>query len=176
MVEWLESYQVITCLPCPYSLCMVVFIQSLGIGAAVGAHVAPGLTLGPYTSLRRGRSMPRGLGTPVLTLQGSGEAEIVPDGAQGSGEAKIVPWASGGQHRCVIYFLWLGIPNTDTRQLLLPYYPTSTTTYSYSYYNYYYPYYYYPTTTPTNTLLLLLLLLHYYFYTLLPVLMIMCYI
>jgi hypothetical protein len=48
--------------------------------------------------------MPRGLGTPVLTLQGSGKAEIVLDvgqglgkveivldGAQGSGEVKIVP-------------------------------------------------------------------------------------
>jgi hypothetical protein len=29
--------------------------------------------------------MPRGSGAPVLTLQGSGEAEIVPDGVQGSG-------------------------------------------------------------------------------------------
>jgi hypothetical protein len=29
--------------------------------------------------------MPRGSGAPVLMLQGSGEAEIVPDGVQGSG-------------------------------------------------------------------------------------------
>jgi hypothetical protein len=34
--------------------------------------------------------MPRGSGAPVFTLQGSSEAEIVPDGAQGSGEAEIV--------------------------------------------------------------------------------------
>jgi hypothetical protein len=35
---------------------------------------------GPYASLGRGRSMPRGSGAPILTLHGSGEAEIVPDG------------------------------------------------------------------------------------------------
>jgi hypothetical protein len=57
----------------------------------VGAHAAPGLARGPYASLGRGRNMPRVSGAPVLTLQGSGEAEIVPNGVQGSGETEIVP-------------------------------------------------------------------------------------
>jgi hypothetical protein len=39
--------------------------------------------------------MPRGLGAPVLTLQGSDEAEIVPDRAQGSGTLMT----SGGLRR-----------------------------------------------------------------------------
>jgi hypothetical protein len=55
------------------------------MGAVVGAHAALVLDRGSYASLGRGRSMPRGSGAPVLTLQGSGEAEIVPDGVQGSG-------------------------------------------------------------------------------------------
>jgi hypothetical protein len=38
--------------------------------------------------------MPRGLGAPVLTLPGSGEAEIVPDKAQGS-SALMTSWGSG---------------------------------------------------------------------------------
>jgi hypothetical protein len=38
--------------------------------------------------------MPRGLGAPVLMLQGSGEAEVVPDKAQGS-DALITSWGLG---------------------------------------------------------------------------------
>jgi hypothetical protein len=72
-------------LPCSRSLCMVVSVPSLGLGAVVGAHVAPSLARGPYTSLERGERMTRGLGAPTLTLQGSGEAEIVPNRVQGSG-------------------------------------------------------------------------------------------
>jgi hypothetical protein len=64
---------------------MVVPVPSLGMGAMVGAHVAPSLARGLYTSLVRGESMPRGSGAPMLTLQGSGEAKIVPDKAHGSG-------------------------------------------------------------------------------------------
>jgi hypothetical protein len=60
-------------------------VPSVEMGAVVGAHAAPILAKGPYASLGRGKSMPRGSGAPVLTLQGSGEAEIVPDGVQGSG-------------------------------------------------------------------------------------------
>jgi hypothetical protein len=37
--------------------------------------------------------MPRGLGAPVLTWQGSVRAEIVPDGLQGSG-ALMTSWGS----------------------------------------------------------------------------------
>jgi hypothetical protein len=36
------------------------------------------------------RKYAKGVGRSVFTLQGSSEAEIVPDGAQGSGEAEIV--------------------------------------------------------------------------------------
>jgi hypothetical protein len=64
---------------------MVVLVPSLGTGAVVGAHATPGLARGPYVSLGRGRNMPRGSGAPVLTLQGSGEAEIIFDEVQGSG-------------------------------------------------------------------------------------------
>jgi hypothetical protein len=53
------------------------------MGAVVGAHAAPNLAREPYVSLGRGDSMPRGSDAPVLTLQGSGEAEIVPDRVQG---------------------------------------------------------------------------------------------
>jgi hypothetical protein len=42
------------------------------------------LARGLHASLERGRSMPRGSGTAVLTLQWSGEAEIIPSRAQGS--------------------------------------------------------------------------------------------
>jgi hypothetical protein len=52
-----------------------------GNGRHGGAPVAPRLARGFYVSLGRGESMPRGSGTPVLILQGSDEAEIVPDGA-----------------------------------------------------------------------------------------------
>jgi hypothetical protein len=38
--------------------------------------------------------MPRGSGAPVLTLQGSGEVEIVPNRARGSG-ALMTSWDSG---------------------------------------------------------------------------------
>jgi hypothetical protein len=55
--------------------------------------VAPYLVRGLHASLERGRSMPRGSGVPVLTLQGSGEEEIVPDRAQGSG-ALMRSWGS----------------------------------------------------------------------------------
>jgi hypothetical protein len=60
-------------------------VPSLGMGAVVGAHTAPGLARGPYVSLGRGGSMPRESGVPVLTLQRLGETEIVLDGVQGLG-------------------------------------------------------------------------------------------
>jgi hypothetical protein len=61
--------------------------------------VAPHLARGIHASLERGRSTPRGSGASVLILQGSGEAEIVPDGAQGLG-ALMMSWASG-EAECV---------------------------------------------------------------------------
>jgi hypothetical protein len=64
---------------------MVVFVPLVGTGAVVGAHMASHLARGLYMSLGRGRSMPRKLGAPVLTLQGLGEEKIVPDRVQGSG-------------------------------------------------------------------------------------------
>jgi hypothetical protein len=51
------------------------------------------LARGHHVSLEQGRSMPRGLGAPVLTFQESGEAEIVPERAQGSG-ALMTSWGS----------------------------------------------------------------------------------
>jgi hypothetical protein len=61
--------------------------------------VAPRLARGLHVSLRRGRSTLRGSGAPVLTSQGSGEAEIVPERAQGSG-ALMTSWGlgRGGRH------------------------------------------------------------------------------
>jgi hypothetical protein len=56
-----------------------------GNGCRDGAHMAPRRARGLHVFLGRGRSMPRVSGAPMLTLQGSGEAEIVPDGAQESG-------------------------------------------------------------------------------------------
>jgi hypothetical protein len=38
----------------------------------------------------------KGSGAPVLTLQDSGEAEIVPNGVHGSGETEIVPYGAQG--------------------------------------------------------------------------------
>jgi hypothetical protein len=73
---------------------MVVSVPSVGMGAVVGAHAAPGLARGPYASLGRGGSMPRGSGAPMLILQGLGEAENVPDGVQGSG-ALMTSWGLG---------------------------------------------------------------------------------
>jgi hypothetical protein len=70
---------------------MVVSVPSVGMGAVVGAHAALVLARGSYASLGRGGSVPRGSGAPVLTLQGSSEAEIVPDGVQGSG-ALMTSW------------------------------------------------------------------------------------
>jgi hypothetical protein len=64
---------------------MVVLVPSLGMGAVVGGHVAPDIARGPYASLGRDKNMPTESGAPMLTLQGSGEEEIVPDGVQGSG-------------------------------------------------------------------------------------------
>jgi hypothetical protein len=58
----------------------------------VGGPVAPRLDRGLRVSL--GRSTPSGSGTPVLTLPGSGKAEIVPDRAQGS-SALMTSWGSG---------------------------------------------------------------------------------
>jgi hypothetical protein len=40
---------------------------------------------GAMHPLGEAKNVPRGLGAPVITLQGSSEAEIVPDGAQESG-------------------------------------------------------------------------------------------
>jgi hypothetical protein len=68
-------------------------VPSVGTGAMVGAPVAPRLARGLHVSLGQGGSMPRGSGAPVLTLQGSGEAEMVPDGAQGS-SALMTSWGS----------------------------------------------------------------------------------
>jgi hypothetical protein len=59
-----------------------------------GPRGSPRLARGLHVSLGRGRSMPRGSGAPMLTLQGSGEAEIVPDRAQGSG-ALMMSWGLG---------------------------------------------------------------------------------
>jgi hypothetical protein len=59
------------------------------MGVVVGAHTALDLARGPYVSLGRGESMPRGSGAPVLTLKGSSEAEIVPDGMQWLGALMI---------------------------------------------------------------------------------------
>jgi hypothetical protein len=59
-------------------------VPSVGMGAVVGTPVAPCLARGLHASPERGKSMPRGSDTPVLTLQGSDEVEIVPDRAQGS--------------------------------------------------------------------------------------------
>jgi hypothetical protein len=61
--------------------------------------VAPRLARGLHVSLGRGRSMPRGSGAPVLTLQGSGEAKIVLDRAQGLGRFDDVKGLGrGGRH------------------------------------------------------------------------------
>jgi hypothetical protein len=62
-----------------------------GNGCRGGGPMAPCLARGLYVSSGRGGSMPRGSGDPVLTLQGSDEAEIVPDGARGSG-ALMTSW------------------------------------------------------------------------------------
>jgi hypothetical protein len=67
------------------SLCTVMSVPSEGMGAAVRAPVAPRLAKGLHVSLGRGKNMPRRSAAPVLTLQGTGEAEIVPDRAQRSG-------------------------------------------------------------------------------------------
>jgi hypothetical protein len=50
-------------------------------GCHGGAHAALGYARGLYASLGRDGSTPRGSGTSMPTLQGSHEAEIVPDGA-----------------------------------------------------------------------------------------------
>jgi hypothetical protein len=94
VVEWPESCWITAWLSCSCPLCMVVYVLSVGIGAVVGAHAAPVLARGPYASLWRGESMPRGSDAPVLTLQGSSEAEIIPDGVQGSGTLMTL-WGSG---------------------------------------------------------------------------------
>jgi hypothetical protein len=47
-------------------------VPSVRMGAAVRALVAPRLTRGLHVPLGQGRSMPRGSGAPVLTLQVSG--------------------------------------------------------------------------------------------------------
>jgi hypothetical protein len=67
--------------PRSYSLHTVMSVLSAGMGAEVGGPMASRLTRGLHASLGRGRSTPRGLGAPALTLQGSGEAEIAPDRA-----------------------------------------------------------------------------------------------
>jgi hypothetical protein len=57
----------------------------IGNGCRGGGHVAPDIARGPYASLGRDENMPTESGAPMLTLQGSGEEEIIPDGVQGSG-------------------------------------------------------------------------------------------
>jgi hypothetical protein len=70
---------------------MVVFVPSLGMGAAVGPTRLPASPEALTRPLGEVESMPRGSGAPVLTLQGSGETEIVPDRGQGSDEMEIIP-------------------------------------------------------------------------------------
>jgi hypothetical protein len=71
-----------------------------GKGRCGGGPVAPRRARVLHVSLGLGRSMLSGSDAPVLTLQGSDEAEIVSDGTQesgalttswGLGEAKAVP-------------------------------------------------------------------------------------
>jgi hypothetical protein len=64
---------------CSCSLCTVISVPSAGTGIVVRAPVAPHRARGLHVSLEQGRSMPRGSDAPMLTLQGSGEVEIVPD-------------------------------------------------------------------------------------------------
>jgi hypothetical protein len=68
-------------------------IPLVGMGAVVRAPVPPRLARGLHVSLGPGRSIPKGSGALMLTLQGSGETEIVPDGAQGS-SALMMSWGS----------------------------------------------------------------------------------
>jgi hypothetical protein len=58
------------------SLCTVMSVPLVGVGVMVRASMASHFTRGLHVSLERGKSMPKGLGAPVLSLQGSGEAEI----------------------------------------------------------------------------------------------------
>jgi hypothetical protein len=69
-------------------------VPSVGMGAVVRVPVAPRLARGLHVPRGRGKGMPRGSGILVLTLWGSGEAEIVPDRAQGSGTLMAL-WGSG---------------------------------------------------------------------------------
>jgi hypothetical protein len=62
--------------PCSCSLCTVTSVPLVGVGVVVRAPVASHFTRGLHVSLERGKSMSKGLGAPVLSLQGSGEAEI----------------------------------------------------------------------------------------------------
>jgi hypothetical protein len=64
---------------CPRTLCAVMHVPFAEVDVVVGAHTAPSCARGPSASLGRGGSMPTGSGAPILTSQGSGEAEIVPD-------------------------------------------------------------------------------------------------
>jgi hypothetical protein len=59
---------------------MVVHVPFAEVDVVVGAHATTNCARGPYASLGQGGGMPRGSDTPMLTSQGSGEAEIVPDG------------------------------------------------------------------------------------------------
>jgi hypothetical protein len=63
-------------------------VPSVGVGAVVRAPVASHLARGLHSSFGRGRSTPRGSGAPVFRLQGSSEAEVVPDRSWGLGEVK----------------------------------------------------------------------------------------
>jgi hypothetical protein len=71
---------------CSCSLCTVMSVPSVRMGAAVRTPVAPRLARGLHTFLERGRSTPRGSGAPVLMLQGSGALMT----SWSSGEAKTV--------------------------------------------------------------------------------------
>jgi hypothetical protein len=66
-----------TTAPMPRTLCAVVHVPFAEVDVVVGAHTASSCAREPYASLGRGGSMPRGSGAPMLTSQGSGEAEIV---------------------------------------------------------------------------------------------------
>jgi hypothetical protein len=76
----------------------------IGNGCHGGAQAASGLARGPYASLGRGGSMPRGLDAPVFTLQGSARGEDCFqrgarvgrfDGVTGLAPSEALWWGSG---------------------------------------------------------------------------------
>jgi hypothetical protein len=89
----------------------------------VGAYTAPGLARGLHAFLGRGKSMPRGSGTPVLMLQGLGEAKIVSrrgarvgrfDDVMGAQARRKPALASGDLSADTLLMPWLGMPIINT--------------------------------------------------------------